>query len=172
MGSVEEVVGVAVFDDLAFVHEDDLVGDLAGEARRACDLLGVPWDPAVLAYRERLADAPVMSPTYESVAKPIYATAIGRWRNYESFLGPVLPMLEPIRGETFRFTREWLRREAVRVADPRSPANQLGRQLNLPPSYLLIHRVTTETIGVLCQLGGEAPYRSLMEQWQPGFADA
>jgi predicted unusual protein kinase regulating ubiquinone biosynthesis (AarF/ABC1/UbiB family) len=82
----------------------------------------------------------------------------------------VLPLLEPIRSSTFRFTREWLRREAVRVADPRSPANQLGRQLNLPPSYLLIHRVTTGTIGVLCQLGGEAPYRALMERWQPGFA--
>jgi predicted unusual protein kinase regulating ubiquinone biosynthesis (AarF/ABC1/UbiB family) len=82
----------------------------------------------------------------------------------------VLPMLEPIRSDTFRFSREWLRREAIRVADPRSPANQLGRQLNLPPSYLLIHRVTTGTIGVLCQLGGEAPYRSLMERWQPGFA--
>ena len=82
----------------------------------------------------------------------------------------VLPMLEPVRSETFQFTRDWLRREAVRVADPRSPANQLGRQLNLPPSYLLIHRVTTGTIGVLCQLSGEAPYRALMERWQPGFA--
>ena len=47
---------------------------------------------------------------------------------------------------------------------------KLGRQLNLPPSYLLIHRVTLGTIGVLCQLGGEAPFRDLMEQWQPGFA--
>ena len=58
----------------------------------------------------------------------------------------------------------------LRVGDPRSPAAQLGRQLNLPPSYLLIHRVTIGTIGVLCQLGGEAPFRSLMQQWQPGFA--
>ena len=88
----------------------------------------------------------------------------------ERVLDYVLPMLEPLRAETFRFSREWLRREAVRIADPRSPANQLGRQLNLPPSYLLIHRVTTGTIGVLCQLGGEAPYRALMERWQPGFA--
>jgi predicted unusual protein kinase regulating ubiquinone biosynthesis (AarF/ABC1/UbiB family) len=82
----------------------------------------------------------------------------------------LMPLLEPIRADTFRFSREWLRREAIRLADPRSPANQLGRQLNLPPSYLLIHRVTTGTIGVLCQLGGEAPYRGLMERWQPGFA--
>jgi predicted unusual protein kinase regulating ubiquinone biosynthesis (AarF/ABC1/UbiB family) len=88
----------------------------------------------------------------------------------DAVLDYLLPMLEPIAQPRFRFSREWLRREALRLADPRSPANQLGRQLNLPPSYLLIHRVTTGTIGVLCQLGGEAPYRALMQQWQPGFA--
>ena len=80
------------------------------------------------------------------------------------------PLLEPVAQPTFRFSREWLRAEAMRVGDPRSPAAQLGRQLNLPPSYLLIHRVTLGTIGVLCQLGGEAAYRNEMERWQPGFA--
>ena len=70
----------------------------------------------------------------------------------------------------FRFDRPWLRHQAIRLGDPRSPAAQLGRQLNLPPSYLLIHRVTMGTIGVLCQLGGVADYRSEMERWQPGFA--
>jgi predicted unusual protein kinase regulating ubiquinone biosynthesis (AarF/ABC1/UbiB family) len=80
------------------------------------------------------------------------------------------PLLEPVAQPTFRFSRQWLRSEAVRLGDPRSPAAQLGRQLNLPPSYLLIHRVTLGTIGVLCQLGGEAPYRAEMERWQPGFA--
>jgi predicted unusual protein kinase regulating ubiquinone biosynthesis (AarF/ABC1/UbiB family) len=82
----------------------------------------------------------------------------------------LMPLLEPVAKPTFRFSREWLRHEAVRLGDPRSPAAQLGRQLNLPPSYLLIHRVTLGTIGVLCQLGGEAPYRAEMERWQPGFA--
>ena len=82
----------------------------------------------------------------------------------------LLPLLEPIAGETFRFSRPWLRSEAIRIGDPRSPAAQLGRQLNLPPSYLLIHRVTMGTIGVLCQLGGEAAFRELMQTWQPGFA--
>ena len=89
----------------------------------------------------------------------------------DKVLDYLLPLLEPIASERFRFSREWLRREAVRVGDPRSPAAQLGRQLNLPPSYLLIHRVTLGTIGVLCQLGGEAPYRELMKTWHPGFAD-
>jgi predicted unusual protein kinase regulating ubiquinone biosynthesis (AarF/ABC1/UbiB family) len=89
----------------------------------------------------------------------------------DKVLDYLLPLLEPIASERFRFSREWLRREAVRVGDPRSPAAQLGRQLNLPPSYLLIHRVTLGTIGVLCQLGGEAPFRELMKTWHPGFAD-
>ena len=82
----------------------------------------------------------------------------------------LLPLLEPVAQPTFRFNREWLRHEAVRLGDPRSPAAQLGRQMNLPPSYLLIHRVTLGTIGVMCQLGGEAAYRDEMMRWQPGFA--
>jgi len=83
----------------------------------------------------------------------------------------LLPLLQPVAVERFRFTREWLRHQAVRVGDPRSPAAQLGRQLNLPPSYLLIHRVTLGTIGVLCQLHGEASFRDEMSRWQPGFAE-
>lgn len=81
------------------------------------------------------------------------------------------PMLDPIAEEEFQFTREWLRGEAARVANPRSPAYALGRQLSLPPSYLLIHRVTLGSIGVLCQLEARARYRSILERWLPGFAE-
>ena len=80
------------------------------------------------------------------------------------------PMLEPIAADEFRFTRAWLRGEATRLASPRSPAYQLSRQLNLPPSYLMIHRVTLGSIGVLCQLEAKASYRSILERWLPGFA--
>jgi predicted unusual protein kinase regulating ubiquinone biosynthesis (AarF/ABC1/UbiB family) len=80
------------------------------------------------------------------------------------------PMLEPVAAEEFQFTRSWLRAEAARVASPRSPAYQLGRHLNLPPAYLLIHRVTLGSIGVLCQLEASAPYKSIVERWLPGFA--
>ncbi|MDY7084915.1 MAG: AarF/ABC1/UbiB kinase family protein [Actinomycetota bacterium] len=80
------------------------------------------------------------------------------------------PMIEPVAVEKFRFTRAWLRGEATRLSSPRSPAYQLSRKLNLPPSYLMIHRVTLGSIGVLCQLEAEAPYRGILEKWLPGFA--
>lgn len=88
----------------------------------------------------------------------------------QELLDYLRPLLDPVAQETFRFSRPWLRAQALRVADPRSPAAALGRQLNLPPSYLLLHRVVMGTIGVLSQLGGEAPFRAEMQRWQPGFA--
>lgn len=89
----------------------------------------------------------------------------------QDLLEYLLPAVEPVATERFRFSRDWLRQEAVRIADPRSPAYEVGRQLNLPPAYLLIHRVTLGGTGVLCQLGAEGPFRAEMEQWLPGFAD-
>src|SRR5215469_15484193 len=79
------------------------------------------------------------------------------------------PMAEPSRGERFKFSRDWLRGEATRVTDPR--AANLGRRLNLPPSYLLIHRVSTAGTGVLCQLESEGPFRAEMLRWMPGYLD-
>ena len=83
-----------------------------------------------------------------------------------AYLGPIL---DPLRTPTFTFTREWMRTQAARIGDPRTEEARVGRHLNLPPEYLLIHRVTLGSIGVLCQLGATAPYRQLAEQWQPGF---
>jgi predicted unusual protein kinase regulating ubiquinone biosynthesis (AarF/ABC1/UbiB family) len=88
----------------------------------------------------------------------------------EAVLRYVRPMLEPVAEPEFQFTRAWLRGEATRLASPRGPAYQLGKQLNLPPSYLLIHRVTLGSIGVLCQLSARAAYRPVLERWLPGFA--
>lgn len=88
----------------------------------------------------------------------------------QAVLDFLLPMLDPVAVDEFRFTRAWLRAEAARLGNPRSPAYQLSRRLDLPPSYLLIHRVTLGSIGVLCQLEARAPYRSILERWLPGFA--
>ncbi|MGV9758825.1 ABC1 kinase family protein [Streptomyces tricolor] len=87
----------------------------------------------------------------------------------DAVLDYLLPIIEPARVETFTFTRSWMRSQAARIADPRSPAYQLGKQLNLPPAYLLIHRVTLSTIGVLCQLGAAVRLREELEEWLPGF---
>jgi predicted unusual protein kinase regulating ubiquinone biosynthesis (AarF/ABC1/UbiB family) len=85
-----------------------------------------------------------------------------------NYLGP---FVEPLRTETFKFTRKWLQSQAERVGDLRKPDSRTGRSLNLPPQYLLIHRVTLGATGILCQLDAEVPARSIVARWQPGFDD-
>lgn len=82
------------------------------------------------------------------------------------------PFTEPLHTETFRFDRAWLQKQAERVGDLRSPQFNTGRELNLPPQYLLVHRVTMGTIGVLCQLDADVPLRGIVEHWQPWIFDA
>jgi len=77
------------------------------------------------------------------------------------------PLAEPSKVETFKFTREWMRDEAARVTDLR-PSN-ISRRFNVPPSYVLIHRVSTAGIGVLCQLECEGPFRAEVIKWMPGY---
>jgi len=77
------------------VRYEDTVLRLEPEARRALEFLGLTWEADMLDYRDRLRQKPVASPTYEAVSKPLYTTAIGRWKHYQEFLEPYLPVLQP-----------------------------------------------------------------------------
>ena len=73
------------------VRYEDLVGDLEGQARRLLAHCGLPWDDAVLAFHR--ADRPVKTHSQIQVRRPLYSTAIGRWRGYEAQLRPLLDAL-------------------------------------------------------------------------------
>ncbi len=79
------------------------------------------------------------------------------------------PLAEPSAVDTFKFSREWMRGEAVRVTD--LSASNVSRKFNVPPSYVLIHRVSTAGIGVLCQLECEGAFRAEVLRWVPGYSD-
>jgi predicted unusual protein kinase regulating ubiquinone biosynthesis (AarF/ABC1/UbiB family) len=81
------------------------------------------------------------------------------------------PFIEPAAVDTFQFSRDWMREQFNRVNDPRRESYSIALKLNLPPSYLLIHRVWLAGIGVLCQLDTRAPFRNELETWLPGFAE-
>ena len=74
---------------------------------------------------------------------------------------------EPSRAESFRFSREWLRTETMQTSALRS--SSVLRRLNLPPSYVLIHRVLASGLGVLCQLECEGNFRAEVIRWMPGY---
>ena len=82
-------------------------------------------------------------------------------------LAYLAPFTEPLRTEEFHFSRKWIQGQAERVGDLRSPEFDTARSLNLPPEYLLIHRVTMGTLGILCQLDAQVGLREIVATWQP-----
>jgi predicted unusual protein kinase regulating ubiquinone biosynthesis (AarF/ABC1/UbiB family) len=80
------------------------------------------------------------------------------------------PFVEPAIEDEFTFTREWMRGQFERINDPRNPTFAVTTRLNLPSSYLLIHRTWLGGIGLLSQLGATAPFREILEESLPGFA--
>ncbi len=81
------------------------------------------------------------------------------------------PFVEPALADSFRFNREWLRTQFVRINDPREPTYSLAFKLNLPPSYLLIHRTWLGAVGVLSQLEAAVPFRQILTESLPGFVE-
>jgi hypothetical protein len=79
------------------------------------------------------------------------------------------PFIEPIRHPQWRFERAWMRSLFAYVNDVRRPDWTMGLKLNLPPEYLLIHRVWLGGIAVLCQIDGDVPVPEVLEQWLPEF---
>ncbi len=89
----------------------------------------------------------------------------------QQVLDYLAPFVEPARVERFRFNREWMRQQFERVNNPRSPSYAITTRINLPASYLLIHRTWLGGIGLLSQLEAEAPFRAILEESLPGYAD-
>ena len=80
------------------------------------------------------------------------------------------PFVEPASVPEFQFNRDWMREQFNRVRDP-SASGGVAMRLNLPPNYLLIHRVWLGGLAVLAQLDARAPFASVLEEFLPGYAE-
>lgn len=89
----------------------------------------------------------------------------------QSLLDYLAPFCEPAGPKYFHFTREWMREQFSRINDPRNPDFSIGLKINLPASYVLIHRVWLGGIGVLCQLNATIAARQMFVDYVPGFTE-
>ena len=79
------------------------------------------------------------------------------------------PLIAPLREAEFHFDREWIRAEFRRIRDPRDGDLNMSVKFNMPPQYLLIHRVWMGSTAVLCQLDATIPARAAAREWVPDF---
>jgi tetratricopeptide (TPR) repeat protein len=69
------------------VHYEDLVTDLAGQARRILDWCGLDWHDAVLDPSRN--EAPSTTASAAQVREPVHSRSVGNWRRHEAGLAPL-----------------------------------------------------------------------------------
>ena len=80
-------------DAMLEVRYEEVVDDLEGQARRILAYCGLEWDARCLDFHQTARS--VRTASVAQVRQPIYQGSVGRWRAYESFLGPLLAELGP-----------------------------------------------------------------------------
>ena len=73
------------------VRYSDVVFDTEGQARRMLEFLELPWDERCLTFYENRRR--VSTASEDQVRRPVYASSIGRWKNYEKHLTELLAAL-------------------------------------------------------------------------------
>ena len=84
----------------------------------------------------------------------------------DDLLDYLSPFVEPASVPEFQFNRDWMREQFIRVRDP-GASGGVALKLNLPPSYLLIHRVWLGGLAVLSQLNARAAFGRVLEEFLP-----
>jgi tetratricopeptide (TPR) repeat protein len=89
------------------VQYEAVVADLEGEARRILAHCGLDWHPRCLDFHR--TERAVRTASMTQVRQPLYRHAVGRWRAYEAFLGPLIEALG-LPAETVTTTSQAVRR--------------------------------------------------------------
>jgi len=77
------------------VRYEDLVSNFETTLGAVLVFLGLPWHEAVRAYAQTARERSISTPSAAQVVRPLYRSALGRWRNYRDFLRPHLAPLAP-----------------------------------------------------------------------------
>ena len=73
------------------VDYESLVTDTEPTIRRLVEFCGVDWEPGCAQFHQ--TERGILTPSRWQVRQPIYRHAVGRWRNYEKHLAPLLDIL-------------------------------------------------------------------------------
>jgi len=77
-------------ETLLVVPYSEMVSDQEKWSRKIIDFIGLEWDPRCLEFEK--TDRTVLTASQWQVRQKIYKSSVGRWRNYEKFIGPLLSL--------------------------------------------------------------------------------
>jgi len=72
------------------VPYEALVEDPETWSRRMLEFIGLEWDPGCLEFHR--TERTVLTSSKWQVREPLNRSSVGRWRNYERFIAPLLSL--------------------------------------------------------------------------------
>ena len=80
--------------DIYDISYESLIENQEEETKKLIDYCGLDWEEGCLKFYENKRS--VNTASSEQVRQPIYKGAMFAWKNYESELGPLIEILEPV----------------------------------------------------------------------------
>lgn len=77
------------------IRYEDVVAQFEVQIGNLLAFLDLPWDDAVRNHTETARRRVINTPSATQVVRPLYTSSVGKWRQYEPQLAPVLGTLEP-----------------------------------------------------------------------------
>jgi len=77
--------------DLLEIDYEYIVNRQEEATRLLLDHCGLPWDERCLHFFE--SKRHVSTASYDQVRRPLYQSSVGRWKNYQQFIGPLIDAL-------------------------------------------------------------------------------
>ena len=74
------------------ISYEEVVKDQERVSHQIIEFLGLEWDDHCLSFYK--TDRPILTASNWQVRQPIYSRSIGRWKNYDAFLGPLKEQLD------------------------------------------------------------------------------
>jgi tetratricopeptide (TPR) repeat protein len=74
------------------VQYEELVTNTEEVSRKMVEYCGLEWDERCLKFYE--SDRIVHTASYDQVKQPVYTRSVGRWKNYERYLQPLMDALQ------------------------------------------------------------------------------
>jgi tetratricopeptide (TPR) repeat protein len=85
----------ALLLDWREVRYESLIAGFEREMRGVCEFIGLEWDAAMGEFAGRAAAREHATPSTAQLSQGLITTATAQWRNYEPYIRPALPVLEP-----------------------------------------------------------------------------
>ncbi|MEQ1530408.1 MAG: sulfotransferase, partial [Methylococcales bacterium] len=74
---------------------EDTVNDFENTFKRVFALLNLDWTTEIMAFHEKAKGRYIATPSFAAVSQPVFTSSLQRWRHYEQFYAPILPILAP-----------------------------------------------------------------------------